>query len=206
MKNPLEALTSLFREFPGIGPRQAERFTYHLLSGTNASREQLAKEILNLGSKVSLCPSCFKFHTESSNLCSICKNPNRDKNILLVVAKDTDLSSVEKSHAYNGLYFVLGGTIPLLEKKPEDHVRMQELKSRLVGKDSPKEIIFAMNTTSEGEYTREVVELYIQAVLKEKNIKTSILGRGLSTGTEIEYSDSETLKSALIHRTQVGEQ
>lgn len=197
-----ERLTSLFKEFPGIGPRQAERFAYFLLSQNNEYRKTLSQEIVHIASKMKSCPACFRFHTGQTDTCSICKDVARDKHTLLVVAKDVDYKAIEKTKTYTGLYFVLGGTIPILDKEPEKRVRLDELKERIQKtKTELKEIILALSITTEGEYTREFIESQIRPLILDTSIQISIPGRGMSTGTEIEYSDSETIKNALSHRT-----
>ena len=197
-----ERLVSLFKEFPGIGPRQAERFAYFLLSQNNEYRKTLSQEIVHIASKMKSCPTCFRFHTGQTDTCSICKDVARDKQTLLVVAKDVDYKAIEKTKTYTGLYFVLGGTIPILDKEPEKRVRLDELKERIQKtKTELKEIILALSITTEGEYTREFIESQIRPLIIGTSIQISIPGRGMSTGTEIEYSDSETIKNALSHRT-----
>ena len=197
-----ERLVSLFKEFPGIGPRQAERFAYFLLSQNNEYRKTLSQEIVHIASKMKSCPTCFRFHTGQTDTCSICKDVARDKHTLLVVAKDVDYKAIEKTKTYTGLYFVLGGTIPILDKEPEKRVRLDELKERRQKtKTELKEIILALSITTEGEYTREFIESQIRPLILGTSIQISIPGRGMSTGTEIEYSDSETIKNALSHRT-----
>jgi recombination protein RecR len=197
-----EKLVSLFKEFPGIGPRQAERFAYFLLSQNNEYRKTLSQEIVHIASKMKSCPVCFRFHTGQTETCSLCKDVNRDKHTLLVVAKDVDYKAIEKTKTYTGLYFILGGTIPILDKEPEKRVRLEELKERIEKtKTDLKEIILALSITTEGEYTREFIESQIRPLIIGTSIQISIPGRGMSTGTEIEYSDTETIKNALSHRT-----
>ncbi len=118
----------------------------------------------------------------------------------MIVSRDVDFESIEKSHVYNGLYFILGGTIPILEKEPEKKVRLKELKDKIKS-NTPKEIILSLNITAEGENTAEFIRQFITSNFPDSNIKISILGRGLSTGSELEYVDAETIKSALENRS-----
>ena len=119
--------------------------------------------------------------------------------MLMIVPRDADLDAVEKSGSYKGLYFVLGGSLPILEKEPEKRIRISELKNR-IRRDSGviKEMILAMNANAEGENTAD----YIKESFKGENFAISELGRGLSTGSELEYADPDTLKNALLHRTK----
>lgn len=198
----LQKLIELFKDFPGIGPRQAERFGYFLLTKNNEYRNSLTKEILSLKDNIHICPSCFRFYSSKNSLCSICEDKRRDASILMLIAKDVDFHTIEKTKMYNGLYFILGGTLPILDKDPQSRIRIRELKAILSKKvkNGLKEIIVALNLNSEGEHTREYIESEIRNLIKENNIKVTTLGRGLSTGTELEYSDSATIKSALENR------
>ena len=135
--------------------------------------------------------------------CNICINPARDTRTLMVVHRDADFENIERSSAYNGLYFILGGSVPLLEKNPEQRVRANELCTLVESKASKKklkEIIFAFSVNPDGENTRTYVESILAPLVQKHNITLSSLGRGLSTGTELEYPDIETIKSAFNNR------
>ena len=203
----LNRLHDLFKQFPGIGPRQAKRFVYFLLNTSDGFRNTLAQEIRELASRVAICASCYRYFDSKglgSRLCSVCADPDRDHESLMIVAKDVDLDAVEKSKVYKGYYFVLGNTLTLVDKDPESKIRTKELvlaiEHRL--KKGLKEIILALSLNTEGEHTREFVESYIAPLVKAYKLKVSILGRGLSTGTELEYSDAETIKNALLGRRE----
>jgi len=145
----------------------------------------------------------FFIEDKSKNkICLICGNDQRDQEKLMIVSKDVDFETIEKSGSYNGLYFILGGTIPILEKSPERRVRSKELLTRIerVGEEL-KEIILAMNVNAEGENTEEYIRKILEPLASKFNFKISLLGRGLSTGTELEYSDTETIKNALRNRS-----
>ena len=117
----IHKLTEIFSRFPGIGPRQAKRFTYHLLSQSEAANRYIAELILNLKKETGLCKDCFKFseNRDASELCKICRDTARSKETLMIVAKDVDLENIERSGNYEGVYFTLGGLLPILEKNPE---------------------------------------------------------------------------------------
>jgi recombination protein RecR len=200
--NSIDKLTEIFSRFPGIGPRQAKRFVYFLLHRQGVS-EELIKAIEDLKHEVSQCDKCLRFFTKNGSpgtLCKICADPSRDGSLLMIVPRDVDLESVEKSGGYRGLYFVLGGSLPILADEPERRIRIRELKERLKAEGQHiKEIILAMNANSEGENTADFLREEIKRAAP--HIKTSLLGRGLSTGAELEYADPETLKSALLNRS-----
>lgn len=199
--NPFEKLTEYFGEFPGIGPRQAKRFVYFLLTKNSSYIEEITRLLNEIKRNTTICTNCFRFFQNNQNLsntCLICSNQNRDKEKLMIVARDVDFETIEKSRAYNGLYFILGGTIPILEKDPEKRVRLKEISKRING--DIKEIIISMNSTSEGENTIDFLKQFIKEKFSNLNIKISTLGRGLSTGSELEYLDSDTIKNALENR------
>jgi recombination protein RecR len=203
----LNRLHDLFKQFPGIGPRQAKRFVYFLLNTSETYRIALAKEITELASRVAICSSCYRYFDskgQARHLCSVCADETRDFEQLMLVAKDVDLDAIEKSRVYRGNYFVLGNTLSLTEKDPESKIRTRELVLAIENriKSGLKEIILALSLNSEGEHTREFVESYIAPLVRAHKLKVSILGRGLSTGTELEYSDAETIKNALLGRKQ----
>lgn len=201
----IDKLSEIFKEFPGIGERQARRFVYFLMSRTGAYNENLSSLILDLKKEISQCRECFRFfiikQNNRENICDICGNSNTDSSVLMIVEKDSDLESVRKSRVYNGKYFVLGGLVPIVEKTTKSRVRIEELKQRL---SSPKsgfgEIILAFSLNPQGDHTDQYVREQIKDICDKQNIKISSLGRGLSTGTELEYSDNDTLKNALKNR------
>ncbi len=197
-----EKLLEIFREFPGIGPRQAKRFVYFLLNKNPGFIKQLKDALTELKEEMRVCQNCYRFFPKDASvasLCSICKSKNRDASTLLIVPRDIDLETIEKSGTYNGMYFVLGGTVPILEKNPESRIKIGELKKKISG-GGLKEIILGTSLNPEGENTAFFIQNEIKKIPSAEMIKISHLGRGLSTGTELEYSDSLTLKNALENR------
>ena len=198
-----EKLIELFKEFPGIGPRQAKRFVYFLLNKNPSYTNDLAKLITDVRANVHSCQSCFRFFPNGkSSSCPICRDDSRDKTALMLVSHDVDFENIEKTGFYNGYYFILGGNIPILEKNPEKRIRQKDLlevvEKRI--KDGLKEIILALNYNPEGENTLTYLKELMPRHALDSKIKISTLGRGLSTGTELEYSDSDTIKNALKNR------
>src|SRR3989344_5449023 len=199
----LHELTEIFRAFPGVGPRQAKRFVHHLLQrGEDAGNlSALAARLLK---SVTRCELCRRFFNKEGvfKKCRACRDEGRDKATLLIVARDIDLEAVEKSGSFRGYYFVLGGTIPILDKQPEKRVALAALIARVekASKEGLKEIVLALSANPEGEHTAETAARILAPLAKTHSIKISALGRGLSTGTELEYADAETLKSAFRNR------
>lgn len=206
--DPIHRLTELFEKFPGIGPRQARRFVQYLLASEQPYRTNLADSIKFLGSQTSQCKKCFRWSVKTpdkSSLCDICGNTAREANILFVVEKDADIDNVEKS-GFRGLYFVLGGTIPLAAEEPERHIRLRELLKRIEtdasgANGSPLgEVILGLSATTEGDHTRLILQEKLMPIAEGLKFKISSLGRGLSTGSELEYADPDTIQSALNSR------
>lgn len=199
----INELTELFRKFPGIGPRQANRFVHFLLE-RNDDAERLSALAKELPTTAARCSDCRRFfaHEKNVKLCKICRDPARDNKILLIVARDTDLDTIEKSGTYRGKYFVLGGTIPILEKEPQKRAAMRELIARAaaLAEKGLSEIVLALSANPEGENTANEAARALASLAKKRGIKISALGRGLSTGSELEYCDPETLKNALANR------
>jgi recombination protein RecR len=201
----LRRLEEIFAHFPGIGPRQARRFVYYLLNRSPASIKEFTDLVAEVKKSTAQCDKCQRFFTHNnakSIVCSICSDPSRDQTTLMVVARDSDHESMEKSGAYRGLYFILGGTVPVLDNEPEKRIRLKKLLERITDWGAPlKEIILSLNTTPDGEHTEDIVrEAVGKLTEKSASFKVSVLGRGLSTGAELEYADSETLKNALRNR------
>ena len=148
-----------------------------------------------------MCNRCMRYFTPvgASNSCVICSDKKRVQTSLMVLGHDVDLDNIERGKIYEGLYFVLGGIVPILEKNPETKIHINELITRIKS-DGLKEIILAMSATTDGENTEKYVCDKINELAKTKKITISHLGRGLSTGSELEYSDSETIKNALNSR------
>lgn len=204
MENPIEKLSQYFKEFPGIGERQAKRFVYFLLHKNPNYVKELGDSILILKNLIHQCPSCFLFFEgDRDELCEVCKNPKTDKTSLLIIEKDADYENIKKSKNYSGMYFILGGLVPIVTKETPNFIRIKELISAISNKsinDNLKEVIIALSLNPQGEHTDMYLREKISPLQEKYKFKIVSLGRGLSTGTELEYSDSETIKNALKNR------
>lgn len=200
----IDKLTEVFKEFPGIGERQARRFVYFLMSRNGDYANNLSKLVNELKKEISQCKECFRFfilNPKKEQVCEVCSDPGRDASLLMIVEKDSDLESVKKSGIYHGKYFILGGLVPIVEKTTKSRVRIEELKKNIESnKKSLKEIILAFSLSPQGDHTQTYVKGELKNITEPLDIKISTLGRGLSTGTELEYSDNDTLRNALKNR------
>lgn len=195
--DPIERLSRIFERFPGIGPRQAQRFVAFLLRSSPAMRKEFIDSVQQLASGVHQCPECMRYHAGDGKTCGICANPARDRSQLAVVASDADMAALERSGTFRGMYFVLGGTISLASEKTNG-LRIRELLSSVPMRDGLAEIILAFPANPEGDAT--AVRVREEILAKLPHMRVTALGRGLSTGSELEYADPETIKSALASR------
>lgn len=200
MRDRIDELASAFTRFPGIGPRQARRFVYFLLSVPQAERARLADLIFDLGTDVGQCRMCLRFApTNADTLCNYCADRGRDTSLLMLVEKDQDLAAVERAGTYRGHYFVLGGVITLSGKgaiRERDLIRVVEARA----KEGLSEIVLALSATAEGEHTADRIRELLGPL--RGPIRLTQLGRGLATGSELEYADSATLSAALLNRKE----
>jgi recombination protein RecR len=197
----MEELIELFKKFPGIGPRQAKRFVSFLMHSNNSYRQDLITGISSVNSKVVTCIDCNRkfINYKNNTKCPICAKKRDEKN-LLILAYDNDIEIFERTLVYNGQYFILGKYIPLFSEKAHEYIDFDKLYARindLITKGL-EEIILALNATSDGDYTIKILKDNLSRKFPETKI--SLLGRGISTGSEIEYADQETLREALKFR------
>lgn len=202
----IDELAKALARFPGIGPRQGKRFVYYLLAAPVAERTKLAALITSLGSDVRQCPECMRFYTGATAvLCTYCADKTRDDAQLMLVEKDQDLTAIERAGTYRGRYFVLGGVLTLSGKGAiREKELVRTIEKRLLPREgcltSLTEIVLALSATSEGEHTADRVRELLTPY--RDRLKVSELGRGLATGSELEYSDAETLRAALTNRKE----
>lgn len=204
----IQKLINLFSRFPGIGPKTAARFVFYLLIAKKEEVDDLVETISLLKTSLKTCLFCQGFFLPAKekgqeNLCEICSHPARDKKLLCVVEKDTDRAYIEEAKIYKGLYFIIGRSISKLKTEEMKKLKIEELKQRIenpekfgVSDTFFEEIILALNPTPEGQATA----IFLETKLKKLNKKITRLGIGLPVGGELEYTDKETLKSALEKR------
>ncbi|KKR83236.1 MAG: Recombination protein RecR [Candidatus Daviesbacteria bacterium GW2011_GWA1_41_61] len=187
-------LIEAFERLPGIGPKTAQRLTYHLLHAPLEEAQALAKAALDLKEKTVICQVCFNISETSP--CEIDQDPSRDRTTIAVVEDPLDVLALEKAN-FKGLYHVLHGAISPLESIGPEELRIRELLPRL--KDGTiKEVILATNPTMEGEATA----MYIDRLISPLGIKVTRIARGLPVGGDIEYADETTLSRALEGRKE----
>lgn len=180
---------------PGIGPKSAQRLALHILKRPEAEVQTLAQALMDAKQQVGLCQECF--HLSADPICEICRNPNRETNILCVVADSRDLIALEKTREYRGKYHVLGGVISPMDAIGPEQLNIQPLVRR-VSQQKIAEVILAISPSVEGETTT----LYVGQLLKPFTRVTRI-AFGLPMGGDLEYADEVTLARALEGRREL---
>ena len=193
MKYP-PALIQLIRELgrlPGVGPKSAQRLAFHLFNQPEEDVKGLAQALLNAKGSLKQCEVCFNITDEE--VCSICKDAQRERGLLCVVEEPADLLAIERSGEYGGLYHVLHGALSPMNGVGPDQLTIQPLLTRLNDID---EVILATATTVEGEATA----MYLDRLLKDIGVNSSRIGYGLPVGGNLEYADEVTLGRAITNR------
>lgn len=192
----LERLVEALRVLPGVGPRSAQRMAYHLLQNDRHGAASLAEALEAALKVVRRCARCNNF-TED-DVCALCRSPRRDRSLLCVVETPADLSMVEQTLSYSGMFFVLMGRLSPLDGIGPRDIGLDRLLAR-VADGEVCEVILATNFTNEGEATAH----YIAEMLRVRNLKVSRIARGVPLGGELEYVDAGTLSQAMLDRREL---
>ncbi len=198
LPDPIKNFVKVFSKLPSIGPRQATRLAFFISSLGKNKVKEIADAVSELNN-LATCTRCFKTYLGNGDLCSICSDPTREKNLIAIVEKETDLLSLEKTRKFNGWYLVLGELHKNGDLEPEQKLRLASLKA-LIKKESggkAEEIILAVNPTVYGNLNAAL----LKKELEEYANKITRLGRGIPTGGEIEFADEETLGQAIDKRS-----
>jgi len=199
---PVAKLIEAFNRLPGIGPKTAQRLTYHLLRAPDAEARALASALVAVREEVMFCERCFNI--SDAPLCPICRDPGRDLARLCVVEEPLDVLALERTGVFHGLYHVLHGAISPIDGIGPDRLHIAELISRVdeAAASTPfTEVILATNPTLEGEATA----MYLDERLAGKVGSVTRIARGIPVGGDLEYADEVTLIRALQGRRALGE-
>lgn len=193
----LQKLIDEFAELPGIGRKTAQRLAYFLLRSHKNLAHEMGESLLKIRDAAKLCRQCCT--VTDDELCSLCKNPRREKNLICVVENIFDAEAIERCGEYRGLYHILHGRLsPLDNISPED-LKIKELLARIkneTAQGGQMEIILATNPSSEGETTA----IYLQRLLKPFGVKITRIATGIPVGADLEYADEVTLGRAMKGR------
>lgn len=191
----LEKLILGIRRFPGIGPKQAERIALYFLRSSQADSESFINALRDVKDKVKPCSVCFNYSEEP--VCRLCSDPSRDQSLICVVEEPADVSAIERSRGFRGVYHVLHGAISPLDAVGPETLKIKELLER-VRKARSTEVILATDHDTEGEATA----LYLAQVLKPLSVKVTRIALGVPMGGDLDYVDERTLSSALVGRRE----
>lgn len=189
----LEQAVAEMSQLPGVGKRTALRLVLHLLRQPEAQTEQFTQALMNLRTNIKLCKNCHNI--SDTEVCDICANPNRIREIVCVVEDIRDVMAIENTSQYRGLYHVLGGKISPMDGIGPSQLNIRSLIEK-VKEGEVEEIIFALSSTLEGDTTN----FYIFKQLEDSSVKTSTIARGISVGDELEYADEVTLGRSITNR------
>jgi recombination protein RecR len=194
--NPLSKLIFELSKLPGIGEKSATRLAYYILNQESDYAESLAGALVNAKLKLKYCAECFNFSEHEK--CDICEDTKRDHQQICVVERPSDVTPIEKTGSYRGVYHVLHGLLSPLDGIGPEDIKIRELLLRLKSSDV-SEIIFVLNPSVEGEATG----MYLSRLLKPIGIKVSQVAYGIPFGGTIEFTDRQTLGKALENRTEM---
>ena len=199
---PVAKLIEAFNRLPGIGPKTAQRLTYHLLRAPDGEARALASALVAVREEVVFCERCFNI--SDAALCPICRDPGRDATRLCVVEEPLDVLALERTGEFRGVYHVLHGAISPIDGVGPDRLKIRELLERVdeAAEATPfTEVILATNPTLEGEATA----MYLDERLGNKVGSVTRIARGIPVGGDLEYADEVTLIRALQGRRALGD-
>lgn len=193
---PIAKLIHSFTKLPGIGAKTAARLAFYVLEMPEAEVSQFAQALINAKRDLTYCSECGNI--ADSDPCAICRDPQRDHSVILVVEDARDVISLERMQEYHGLYHVLQGVLSPMEGTGPEELNIASLIKRLQD-EQVKEVILATNATAEGEATA----VYLSRLIKPAGIKVTRLAHGLAVGSDIEYADEMTLFRAIEGRREL---
>ena len=192
----LQDLADQFARLPGIGGKTAQRLAFYVLGLPMEDAQAFADAIVEAKKTVHTCPVCQNL--TDREICPICDDSSRNRNVICVVAEPKDVIAMERSREFDGVYHVLHGVISPLNHVTQDDIRIKELLQRVVNTDV-KEVIMATNPDTEGEATA----MYISRLLRPMEVKVTRLAYGVPVGSQLEYADEVTLSRALEGRQEI---
>ncbi|GHT38785.1 recombination protein RecR [Endomicrobiia bacterium] len=193
---PIEKMVEIVKKLPGVGPKMAERLSYHILKMPWDEVNRLIDSIQKARQTMKSCGICYNL--SEHNPCPVCSDSTREHDTVCVVETPQDLIAVSKVKDYKGLYFVLGGALSPLDAVGPCDIRVDKLIKRLKS-GNISEVIIATDTDSKGEITA----IYLAEIIKKLNIKVTRLGYGLPVGGDIEYADEVTISRAIAGRKEM---
>ena len=191
----IENLINEFKRLPGSGPKSAKRIVYFLLKQNPRDIERFAQAMIDMSLKIKFCKICFNISEDE--VCSVCRDAERDGKRICIVEEVGDVSIIDSTGEYRGLYHVLGNLLSPIDNIGPDEIRIPQLLRR-IEEGEIEEVLIALSPTVEGESTAT----YIKKILKPHSIKITRLASGLPVGGNIEYADEVTLARAISDRKE----
>ena len=195
LEKPVQRAIEELRKLPGVGPKKAQQFVFHLLSLPKTDARRLGTALLNVVDETTRCARCHSFATGTLGLCAICADTARDQATICVVEKPQDIPLIENTKQFQGTYHVLGGALSALMGRGPDQLRVSELEQRITDENT-SELIVAIGTNRDGENTAD----YLARLFIPRGVKVTRLASGLPTGGDLEYVDSVTMSRAVRYR------
>ena len=194
----VERLIAALKRLPGIGPKQAERLTIHLLRSPRAETDNLVEALREAKAAMRFCARCGDM--TDHDLCRICSDPARDQSAICVVEEPQDVAALERTRAFSGLYHVLHGSLSPLDGIGPDRIKVRELVERVRASNGAiSEVVIATDPDTEGEATA----LFIGQQLKPFPVKVTRIAHGVPLGGDLDYIDERTLSHALSGRREL---
>ncbi|MHB0995413.1 MAG: recombination mediator RecR [Elusimicrobiales bacterium] len=194
----LEKIISVFRKFPGVGPKQAERFALYVVRASDPEIESLVESLREVKASVRYCRECFNY--AEGDLCPVCADEHRDRSLICVVERPQDLAAIEKAKSFSGVYHVLHGAVSPAAGVAPEHIKLKELLDRVKAADGAvKEVVIATNPDADGEATA----MYLIRLLKPYVGGITRIAYGVPLGGDIDYMDEVTLGYALKGRVKI---
>lgn len=194
----VERLIAALKRLPGVGPKQAERLTIHLLRAPRSEVEALVEALREAKAAVHMCPRCGDY--TDREVCRLCSDPARDQSSICVVEEPQDVAALERTRAFRGLYHVLHGSLSPLDGIGPDRIRAKELLERVrAANGAVKEVVIATDPDTEGEATA----LYLAQQLKPFAVMVTQIAHGVPLGGDLDYIDERTLSHALSGRREL---
>ena len=195
----IDDLTRELRRLPGIGTKTALRLAFHMIKGPREDIHRLAGALVQVAERIHPCPRCGNYC--SAEVCSVCRDPSRDRSVICVVEEAYEVGAIERAGRYGGLFHVLGGRLSPLDGVGPGQLDIDGLLERVSDpEEKPKEVILATNASVEGEATA----VYLETLLRPHGPRITRLARGIPVGSDLEYVDGTTIAEALAGRREVG--